>query len=282
MKIFQLIKEACNILNGINLPQLDAEVILSYVHKRDRIYLYMNRDSELGEDIVNEFFKLIERRKNGEPVQYIVGKQEFMSLDFIVRPGVLIPRGDTEILVEEALKKLEGMKNPIVVDVGCGSGAISVSIARYRADATIYALDILDTPLEVTGINAEKNGVRDRINIIKSDMLSGLDKKLINSIDAIISNPPYIREDVVPNLMREVRDFEPHTALSGGVDGLYFYREITKEALSFIKPSGFIAYEIGYDQGVEVKNILMKNGFSDVYSLKDLSGNDRVVMGWRK
>lgn len=282
MKIFQLIKEACNILNGINLPQLDAEVILSYVLKRDRIYLYMNRDSELGEDIVNEFFKLIERRKNGEPVQYIVGKQEFMSLDFIVRPGVLIPRGDTEILVEEALKKLESMKNPIVVDVGCGSGAISVSIARYRADATIYALDILDTPLEVTGINAEKNGVRDRINIIKSDMLSGLDKKLINSIDAIISNPPYIREDVVPNLMREVRDFEPHTALSGGVDGLYFYREITKEALSFIKPSGFIAYEIGYDQGVEVKNILMKNGFSDVYSLKDLSGNDRVVMGWRK
>lgn len=282
MKIFQLIKEACNILNGINLPQLDAEVILSYVLKRDRIYLYMNRDSELGEDIVNEFFKLIERRKNGEPVQYIVGIQEFMSLDFIVRPGVLIPRGDTEILVEEALKKLEGMKNPIVVDVGCGSGAISVSIARYRTDATVYSLDILDTPLEVTGINAEKNGVRGRINIIKSDMLSGLDKKLINSIDAIISNPPYIREDVIPNLMREVRDFEPHTALSGGADGLYFYREITKEALSFIKPGGFIAYEIGYDQGVEVKNILMKNGFSDVYSLKDLSGNDRVVMGWRK
>lgn len=282
MKIFESIKEAVNILSGLKLPQLDAEVILSHVLQKDKIYLYMNRDMELEEEITNEFLMLIERRKNGEPVQYIVGKQEFMALDFIVRPGVLIPRGDTEVLVEEVLKNIQGIKNPIVVDVGCGSGAIAVSIAKYKMDAKVYALDIMDIPLEVTGINAENNEVHDRVQVIKSDMLSALYKSLINSIDVIISNPPYIRSEVIPTLMREVRDFEPYTALSGGVDGLYFYREITKQSKNFIKPGGFIAYEIGYDQGEDVINILTENGYSDVYSIKDLAGNDRVVTGWRK
>lgn len=282
MKIFELIKEACNMLNGFNLPQLDAEVILSHILKKDKIYIYINRDRELEEEIVKEFFKLIERRKNGEPVQYIVGKQEFMSLDLFVKPGVLIPRGDTEVLVEETLKNMNGMKNPKVVDVGCGSGAISISIAKYGLNAVVYALDIMDTPLEVTGINAEKNEVLDRIHIIKSNMLASLDKSLFKSIDVIISNPPYISEDVIPTLMKEVRDFEPYTALSGGVDGLYFYREITKQSLSFIKPGGLIAYEVGYDQGESVKNILKENGFSNVYCTKDLAGYDRVVTGWRK
>lgn len=282
MKIFEAIKEACNILNGSNLPQLDAEVILSHVLQKDKIYLYINRDRELEDSIAEEFFRLIERRKNGEPVQYIVGKQEFMSLDFIVKPGVLIPRGDTEILVEETLKNMNEIKNPTVVDVGCGSGAISVSIAKYRPDSLVYAIDKMDIPLEVTGINAESNEVSDRMHRIKSNMLESLDKSLFNAIDVIISNPPYIREEVIPTLMKEVRNFEPHVALSGGIDGLYFYREITIQSLNFIKPGGFIAFEIGYDQGVDVKNILIENGYSNVYCTKDLAGNDRVVTGWRK
>ena len=282
MKIFEAIKEACNKLNGFNLPQLDAEVILSHVLQNDKIYIYINKDMELENSIEEEFFKMIERRKNGEPVQYIVGKQEFMSLDFIVKPGVLIPRGDTEVLVEEVLKNMNGMESPLVVDVGCGSGAISVSIAKYRSDALVYAIDKMDIPLEITIINAEKNQVFDRIHKVKSDMLTSLDKSLFNSIDVIISNPPYIREDIIPTLMREVRDFEPHEALSGGRDGLYFYKKITVQSLDFIKPGGFIAYEIGYDQGEAVKNILLENGFSNVYCTKDLAGNDRVVTGWRK
>ncbi|MDF2671812.1 MAG: prmC [Clostridiales bacterium] len=281
MKIFEAIKEACNKLNGFDSPQLDAEVILSHALNRDKIYLYINRDMELENGILEEFFKMIERRKNGEPVQYIVGKQEFMSLVFIVKPGVLIPRGDTEILVEETLKNMNEMKNPTIVDVGCGSGAISVSIAKYRSDALVYGIDKMDTPLEVTGINAEKNGVLDRVQGIKSDLLSSLDKSLYNAIDVLISNPPYIREDVIPTLMREVKDYEPFVALSGGLDGLYFYREITNQSLKFIKPGGFIAFEIGYDQGEDVKNILIENGFSNVYCKKDLAGNDRVVTGWR-
>jgi release factor glutamine methyltransferase len=281
VKIFEAIKEACNKLNGFDSPQLDAEVILSHALNRDKIYLYINRDMELENGILEEFFKMIERRKNGEPVQYIVGKQEFMSLVFIVKPGVLIPRGDTEILVEETLKNMNEMKNPTIVDVGCGSGAISVSIAKYRSDALVYGIDKMDTPLEVTGINAEKNGVLDRVQGIKSDLLSSLDKSLYNAIDVLISNPPYIREDVIPTLMREVKDYEPFVALSGGLDGLYFYREITNQSLKFIKPGGFIAFEIGYDQGEDVKNILIENGFSNVYCKKDLAGNDRVVTGWR-
>jgi release factor glutamine methyltransferase len=282
VKIFEAIKEACNKLNGFNSPQLDAEVILSHVLQKDKIYIYINRDMELENSIAEEFFEMIERRKNGEPVQYIVGKQEFMSLDFIVKPGVLIPRGDTEVLVEEVLKNMNGMGNPLVVDVGCGSGAISVSIAKYKPDALVYAIDKMDIPLEITVINAEKNQVFDRIHIVKSDMLTSLDKSLFNSIDVIISNPPYIREDVIPTLMREVRDFEPYLALSGGIDGLYFYREITMQSLDFIKSGGFIAFEIGYDQGEDVKNILIENGYGNVYCTKDLAGYDRVVTGWRK
>lgn len=281
MKIFEAIKEACNKLNGLNSPQLDAEVILSHVLNRDKIYLYINRDMELENSILENFFKMIERRKNGEPVQYIVRKQEFMSLDFIVKPGVLIPRGDTEILVEETLENMKEMKNPVIVDVGCGSGAIAVSIAKYRPDALVYAIDKMDTPIRVTEINAEKNGVLDRVHSIKSDLLSSLDKDLYNSIDVLVSNPPYIREKVIPTLMREVKDYEPLVALSGGRDGLYFYREITIQSLKFIKSGGFIAFEIGYDQGEDVINILRENGFSNVYCKKDLSGNDRVVTGRR-
>lgn len=280
MKMFELIREACNMLNEFDLPQLDAEVILSYVLNKDKIYIYINRDMELDEETAREFFKLIERRKNGEPVQYIVGRQEFMSLDFMVAPGVLIPRGDTEVLVEEALKNMHNLKNPTVVDVGCGSGAISVSIAKYKEDARVIALDIMDIPLKITETNAEKNGVLNRLHIIKSDMLKSLDKKFYNSIDVIISNPPYIREDVIPTLMREVKDFEPYTALSGGEDGLFFYREITKQSLNFIKRGGFIAYEIGYDQRDKVMSILEENGFCNITCTKDLAGYDRVVTGW--
>jgi release factor glutamine methyltransferase len=137
-----------------------------------------------------------------------------MSMDFAVRPGVLIPRPDTEILVEEVLKNLNNINMPLIVDVGCGSGAISVSLAKYKTDAFVYALDIMDIPLEVTRENAENNEVGDRIKILKSDMLKGLDLSLGNRIDVIVSNPPYIKDDIIPALMKDVKDYEPYEALS--------------------------------------------------------------------
>jgi release factor glutamine methyltransferase len=225
---------------------------------------------------------LINRRREGEPVQYIVGNQEFMGLDFFVKPGVLIPRCDTEILVEETLKMLEGIKNPVIVDVGCGSGAVGISIASFRKDAFVYCLDIMDVPLEVTGINSKKNGVDARVKIIKSDMLKGLDESLKGKIDAIVSNPPYIREKEIPGLMRSVKDYEPHSALSGGEDGLYFYRNITAQSNEFIKSGGFIAYEIGYDQGEDVERILKEHDYCSIACTKDLSGLNRCVAGWRR
>lgn len=281
MKIFEAIKEAINILKDTETPQLDAEVLLCFLLQRERIYLYLNRMEELDVDIVDNFFKLVDRRKMGEPVQYITGHQEFMSLDFYVKPGVLIPRGDTEILVEEVLKRIDSFKNPVVADVGCGSGAISVSIAKYKDDAIVYALDIMPIPLEITKINAEKNGVYERVKVLQSDKLSALEEKT-EEIDVIVSNPPYIREDVIKTLMTEVRDFEPHTALSGGVDGLYFYREITKQAARLLKQGGLLAYEIGHDQRIDVTRILVENGFEKIEFFKDYAGHDRVVLGWKK
>lgn len=281
MKIFELVKKAKDYLNDVNTPQLDAEVILSNLLGKDRMYLYLNRELEIDKEIEEVFNALIERRKKGEPVQYITGKQEFMSLDFFVKSGVLIPRGDTEILVEEILNNIKEVQNPKIVDIGCGSGAISIALAKYKSDAEVYAIDINEIPLEITGINAESNGVSNRVRVIKSDILKDLPKELSGSIDVVVSNPPYIRDEVIPELMREVRDFEPYSALSGGRDGLYFYREITKQCLEFLKKDGLLAYEIGHDQREEVMGILFEKGFYDVRSIKDLAGLDRVVIGRR-
>lgn len=280
VKLFEAVREAKEIINNAQTPQLDAEVLLSNILSKDRSYLYLNRDRELSEAEKKDFFEKVERRKQGEPVQYITGVQEFMSLEFRVRPGVLIPRGDTEILVEKVLEMIKGTKSPVLADVGCGSGAISISLAKY-SDAIVYALDIMDTPLEVTKYNAELNEVSERVKVTRSNKLQSLIKEKIK-LDGVVSNPPYIRNEIIPTLMNEVKEFEPFEALSGGDDGLVFYREITLEALEVLKPGGFLAYEIGYDQGEQVSNILKETGFSEVECLKDLAGLDRVVLGWRR
>ncbi|MCX7883512.1 MAG: peptide chain release factor N(5)-glutamine methyltransferase [Caloramator sp.] len=282
MKIFEAINEATKILSSSTTPLLDAQLLLESVLKKNRIYIYMSRDRELTDCEIEKFFDLLERRKKGEPISYILGYKEFMSLNFKVEKGVLIPRPDTEILVEEVLKNLKDKKNPILVDVGCGSGAISISIAKYKEDALVYSLDIMDVPLKVTKENAIINDVEDRVHVIKSDILKSLDKTLYGEVDVIVSNPPYIKGDVIPTLMKDVKDYEPYEALYGGEDGLYFYRNITREALPYLKSGGFIAYEIGYDQGFEVQNILKENGFYDVCCIRDLAGLDRVVLGWRR
>lgn len=277
MKLFEAIKNASGMLSNSTTPQLDAEVILSSLLMKDRVYLYVNRDIHLDPDIETEFFKRIKRRNEGEPVQYITGVQEFMSLEFNVRQGVLIPRPDTEILVETVLDKIKDIKNPQVIDVGCGSGAISVSIANYKKDAFLYALDIMDIPLAVTASNAKKHKVADRIKIIKSDVLGSMDNSFLDNIDVIVSNPPYIKKGEISHLQREVKDYEPDAALDGGEDGLKYYRILAAASLKFLKCGGIIALEIGYDQKKYVSDILDKNGYEKIGCICDLAGLDRVI-----
>lgn len=280
MKLFELVRYGKEELDESETPLLDSELLAVNLLKKDRTFIYLNRDLEVDEHTFGDFKALLARRKQGEPLQYITGKQEFMSINFLVGPGVLIPRPDTEILVEEVLKLIKDIPGPVIADAGCGSGAIGISLAYYNKSAFVYMLDIMDDPLNYTNINAEEAGVCDRINIQRSDMLKEL-YKLDIKLDVIVSNPPYIKETVIPELMKEVKDYEPYEALSGGMDGLCFYRSITEDAAELLKEGGILAFEIGYDQKEEVSDILKNNGFRDIKCIKDLAGLDRVVTGIR-
>lgn len=278
VKIYMAMKEGETLLSNSSTALLDSQLLLSHVLGVERTYLILNREKELTSIQYDKFKDYINKRKSGVPLQYITGTQEFMGLPFNVEKGVLIPRCDTEVLVESAVELLKNEDSPIVADVGCGSGAISISVASFINNATVYALDIMDIPLKVTGKNAILNKVEKRVNIKKSNMLEALKGSDIK-LNMVISNPPYIRKDVIPTLMTEVKDYEPMEALVGGDDGLLFYRNITKEAKHLLKKGGYLLYEIGYDQGEDVKNIMINEGFDNVEVLKDLSGHNRVVLG---
>lgn len=279
MTIFEAIKYGIENINS-DTPQLDAEVLLGHVLNKDRIYLIINRNQEVEEEKLEKYKEFIERRKKGEPVAYITNSREFYSYEFYVEKGVLIPRPDTEILVEEVIKRTKHLESPVIVDVGCGSGAISITLAKEIKNSKVYALDIMDTPIKVTSINAKKLGVDDRVEIIKSDVFSNLPDSLKNNVDVIVSNPPYIRNEVIPTLMVDVKDYEPFEALSGGEDGLIFYKKIAKEALEYLKKDGLLAFEIGYDQREDLFKIL-KDNYKDIECIKDLAGLDRVIVARR-
>lgn len=278
MTILEALKYSKDLLKQNGKPEYEAEILLSHILNKDKIYLFCNLNKKLSSEDQNKFLEGINQRIKGRPLQYILGYWEFYGHKLIVKEGVLIPRPDTEILVERALNLIKNTKNPKIVDIGCGSGAISITLAKERDDAIVFALDIEDIPLEVTKQNAILNGVEERVSIIRSNLLSALGEKYFNSIDLIVSNPPYIKEDEIQTLMEEVRDYEPITALSGGEDGLYFYREITLQSRKYLKSGGFIAYEIGHNQGEDVKSILLQNSFDEVNIFKDFAGHDRVVV----
>ncbi|MBQ2891251.1 MAG: peptide chain release factor N(5)-glutamine methyltransferase, partial [Clostridia bacterium] len=208
---------------------------------------------------------------------YIVGHREFMSLDFKVNSSTLIPRADTEILVEELIKIYEG-KKPFIFEIGTGSGCIPVSLAYYIKDAHIMSCDISEKAIETAKENAKNNGVADRVSFIEHDILSGF-PALEEAPDCIVSNPPYIESDVTQTLDENVKNFEPLSALDGGRDGLDFYRSIIKE--NPLRKGGLLAFEIGYNQGKSVSG-LMENDYTDIRIIKDLGGNDRVITGIKK
>ncbi|WP_300283074.1 peptide chain release factor N(5)-glutamine methyltransferase [Peptacetobacter sp.] len=289
MTIREIILKFTNELSEISdTPRLDVEVMLMNVlGKVDKLYLHMNLNKEIEKELLEKLQKMVNERKLGRPVAYIVGNREFMGLDFYVQEGVLIPRPDTEILVEEIInicveeeyRKKERIE---ILDIGTGSGAITVSLAHYIKNGFLKSFDISDIALKIGKKNAIDNSVEDKIEFIKSDVFSAMEEK--DSLkelkfDIIVSNPPYIKKDVIPTLHTQVKDFEPYNALEGGVDGLDFYRKITEESSKYIKKGGVLAYEVGHDQAEDVYNIMNNNGFEKIYIKKDLAGIDRVVIG---
>ena len=280
MKVQQLLSKGYEILKKQNIKSymLDCQLILGKVLNLDRMSIIINRELQVEEHKAEAYFKLIEKRKNKMPIRYITEEVEFMGIDFFIKEGVLIPRPDTEILVEEVIKEIKNKEFTIICDVCCGSGAIGLSIARLVEYTDVYCCDISETAEQVTRKNIELQSLGHRVSFIKSNLLNfALEDEL--KFDVIVSNPPYIRTEVIPTLMEDVKNYEPYIALWGGEDGLDFYRRITAESLKVLNAGGVLAYEIGYDQGVEVESILRENGYNNVRTVKDLAGNDRVVLG---
>ena len=261
---------------GIDSPLLDAELFMSEALGVSRMSLLLEPDREVTEAEKKRYFEMLEKRGKNVPAQYILGRCEFMSLDFCVNENVLIPRPDTEILVETVLEKAKETGINSITDIGTGSGCIAVSLAKYGIDR-VKAVDISPKALETAAKNAALNGIADKIEFLQADALSPNFE--INNVDAVVSNPPYIETDIIPTLMKEVKDYEPMNALDGGSDGLVFYRAITKSAAKGLKKGGYVFYEIGYNQGKAVSDILKAEGFEDINIVKDLSGLDRVVYG---
>lgn len=258
-------------LAGIEEAENDAWLLLSKECKMNRTAYYMHMKDEILPEQLNEYKGLIKKRAERVPLQYITGEQEFMGLTFHVNSNVLIPRQDTETLVEEAIKLVEpGMS---ILDMCTGSGCIIISILKKCSGIQGTGSDISKQALNVAKENAKLNNVA--VDFERSDMFENLSDKY----DMIVSNPPYIRSDVVPTLMPEVCEFEPLDALDGHEDGLYFYRKIIKECKSFLKEDGKILFEIGNDQGRAVSDMLTYAGFRNVGVIKDLAHNDRVVVG---
>lgn len=251
----------------------DAWLLLATACKIDRTYYYMHMDEEISAEQSEEYKSLIKKRAEHVPLQYITGEQEFMGLIFKVNSSVLIPRQDTETLVEEALKRAEsGMK---VLDMCTGSGCILISIMKNVPNIEGIGVDISKQALNVAKENARLNEINATFE--KSNLFDNINDKF----DIIVSNPPYIRSDEIPKLMPEVSVFEPHEALDGMEDGLFFYRKIVKDAAEHLNEGGYLLFEIGYDQGEDVSLMMSYAGYKEVKVIKDLAGNDRVVVGTR-
>ena len=259
---------------GIGEASNDAGIIFEEAFQMNRTGYLIRANEEADENLIPVFDDMINRRSAHEPLQYILGKAYFMGLEFMVSPDVLIPRFDTEILVEEALKNISSDMR--VLDVCTGSGCIGVSVAKLSG-ADVVAVDISEAALAMAKKNAAHNGTSN-VTFIHSDMFSNVE----GQFDVILSNPPYIRSEEVHKLMPEVLVHEPHLALDGHEDGLFFYEILARESGRFLAPSGMLIMEIGYDQADEVSCLLENNNFTDVRVIRDLAGLNRVVCGRRK
>lgn len=260
---------------GLDGARLEAELLLAQVLKKDRVYLYTNYDRPLDKEEREEYKSYIRRRIQGEPIAYILGYKEFMSLSFQVSPAVLIPRPETEVLVEKALSIIEEESITEVCDVGTGSGAIAISLAHAVPHLHVHAVDVSEEALDVARKNAALNGVT--VDWQKSDLLSGF--KTDKPLDLITANLPYIPEAELQCLDPGVRDYEPRLALVAAGDGLDLYRDLLVQAQDFLAPGGRILLEIDPRQSEAARGITQ--GFTDLEIIPDLAGRDRVVFARR-
>ena len=264
--------------NHIDTARLDAELLLGSIIEKNRVYLITHKEESVSKENVTKYFDLINKRKNKMPVKYILRQCEFMGIDFYIEEGVLIPRGDTEILVEEVLKHIKEDEEKEVCDLCCGSGAIGISLATLRQNIKVDLIDYYPIPEKVTLLNIKKNTLENRASFIKSDLLENVIKEN-KKYDILVSNPPYIEAEEIENLMDDVKKYEPHIALDGGKDGLDFYRKIVDQSQMVLRKEGILAFEIGYNQGEAVKSLMEENNFKNVNIVKDFASLDRVVIG---
>ena len=270
----EALAKAVDKLQQMEVPDadIDAWYLLSYVTGLDRAAFFLHGDEPMAEPDMIRYRDLVTKRGERIPLQHLTGEQEFMGLDFHVNEHVLIPRQDTECLVERVLPYVDGKR---VLDVCTGSGCIGISIQSFCSNTQVTAADISEDALKVAQKNAKENQVP--VEFVHSDLF----KEISGSYDMIVSNPPYIPSKVIETLMPEVRDHEPIKALDGKEDGLYFYRRITEESVAYLKPGGYLLYEIGHDQGEAVSSYMRENGFDEIEVIRDLAGLDRVVRGRR-
>jgi release factor glutamine methyltransferase len=271
------LRDASQLLQASGVPEARREAgsLLSFVIGKDRTFLISHAEDRLNDADLDRFRQFVERRAGGEPLQYITGAQDFYGREFLVTPDVLIPRPETELLVEAALEVVAGISGPSICDVGTGSGCIAVTLLCERTDARAVAGDVSEAALEVAAQNARRHGVSERIEFKVSDCFDALDPA---TFDLIVSNPPYVSSDALAGLQREVRDHEPLVALSPGADGLSVIRRLLQDGPAFLKPDGYLIMEIGFDQGEKVQQLIDEKFWRLVEIRPDLQDIPRIVV----
>jgi release factor glutamine methyltransferase len=282
MTLFEVLKGSADVLKDhqVENPRLNAELLLAQCLGFSRETLYANLRREIQTEEKKALDELLRRRMAGEPLQYLLGHQEFWSVDLKVDPRVLIPRPETEVLVDQALSILATSSGrvPRVLDIGTGSGAIVIALTNEFVEIFAVATDISQEALQVAKENARKVGVGQRIRFVRGDLLHPFRPLTDGVFDLILSNPPYICRSDIEELTREVKDHEPRLALDGGEDGLDFYRRMSRQVPSYLRKGGWLLVEIGQGQGTEISTLLEQSGcFSAPELVRDLSGIERVI-----
>lgn len=265
---------------GFESPRLEAQLLLAHALECRRVELYTRWDEVIQEDRRSRFRELVQRRLEGCPAMYLVGRREFYTLDFEVTPAVLIPRPETELLVTEALKKIRDISEPRVLDVGTGSGCIAVAIAHRSRNAQVTAIDVSAEALAVARRNAERHGVAERIQFSPSDLFGGLAENA--EFDVIASNPPYVSRDEFERLAEHVQNFEPKLALDGGDDGFAVYDRLIPGARKHLRAGGWLLLEIGASQEAGIRERLEKSGYLIERFQRDDSGLPRLAIAQKK